>query len=284
MTSSPMTRLLTLASSVSVVAACAGSDRPADQAAAAPAPVQPNVVEVTANDYAFTLPDTLPGGPTTFRLVNQGKEFHHLVLVKLPEGMTPEDFARAPVDGPPSPGAHMLGGPNPAAPAGSAEATVDLAPGQYTLICVIPSPDGKMHMAKGMVRGLVVTAATTTAVVPAPDVTVALKDYDFEFSTPLTPGRRVIRIENLAEQPHELVLFKLDAGKSLQDMLAFLEKLEGVPPGRALNGSSPMSRGVVNTVVVDVRPGDYALICFVPDAKDGKPHLAHGMAKQLTVQ
>jgi len=26
------------------------------------------------------------------------------------------------------------------------------------------------------------------------------------------------------------------------------------------------------------------LICFVPDAKDGKPHLAHGMVKQFSVK
>jgi len=30
--------------------------------------------------------------------------------------------------------------------------------------------------------------------------------------------------------------------------------------------------------------GDYALLCFVPDAKDGKPHLAHGMVKQFSVK
>jgi len=85
-------------------------------------------------------------------------------------------------------------------------------PGQYTVICVIPSPDGKPHLAKGMMRGLVVTPGSSTAALPAPDLTMTLSDYDFQLSTPLTAGRRVIRIENTAEQPHELVLFKLNAG------------------------------------------------------------------------
>ena len=31
-------------------------------------------------------------------------------------------------------------------------------------------------------------------------------------------------------------------------------------------------------------PGDYTLLCFVPDAKDGKPHIAHGMVKNFTVK
>jgi hypothetical protein len=33
----------------------------------------------------------------------------------------------------------------------------------------------------------------------------------------------------------------------------------------------------------DLAPGDYGMICFVPDAKDGKPHFAHGMIQQFKV-
>ena len=33
----------------------------------------------------------------------------------------------------------------------------------------------------------------------------------------------------------------------------------------------------------DLTPGNYALLCFVPDAKDGKPHLEHGMVKQFKI-
>ena len=157
-------------------------------------------------------------------------------------------------------------------------------PGQYTVICVIPSPDGKPHLAKGMMRGLVVTPGSSTAALPAPDLTMTLSDYDFQLSTPLTAGRRVIRIENTAEQPHELVLFKLNAGRTVQDMLDWSMKVEGPPPGVPLPGISPLSNGISNTVAVDVTPGQYALICFLPDAKDGRPHLAHGMVKQIAVQ
>lgn len=34
---------------------------------------------------------------------------------------------------------------------------------------------------------------------------------------------------------------------------------------------------------VDLTPGEYILICFVPDAKDGKPHVAHGMMQRVTI-
>jgi hypothetical protein len=36
-------------------------------------------------------------------------------------------------------------------------------------------------------------------------------------------------------------------------------------------------------VEVDLPAGDYALVCFIPDDKDGKPHFVHGMAKQTKV-
>jgi hypothetical protein len=33
-----------------------------------------------------------------------------------------------------------------------------------------------------------------------------------------------------------------------------------------------------------ITAGNYALICFVPDSADGKPHALHGMVKEFTVQ
>jgi hypothetical protein len=157
--SSLLSRSLPL-SCLAIAAACAGAEKPAEEVV--PAPVAPSVVEVTATDYAFTMPDTLPAGVTTFRLVNQGAELHHVVLTRVPDGMTVADFAKAPPESPPA-GTVMLGGPNPAVPGGNAEATLDLQPGQYTVMCVIPSSDGKMHVTKGMMRTLVVTAGSSTA-------------------------------------------------------------------------------------------------------------------------
>jgi hypothetical protein len=34
----------------------------------------------------------------------------------------------------------------------------------------------------------------------------------------------------------------------------------------------------------DFVPGSYALICFVSDVKDRKPHFAHGMVQQFEVK
>ena len=50
-----------------------------------------------------------------------------------------------------------------------------------------------------------------------------------------------------------------------------------------MGGISAMPKGAVGYVSVNLPPGEYALMCFLPDAKDGKPHLAHGMVKQFTI-
>lgn len=262
---------------VLLLAACAGKE-PADQASVTTTAAPPNTVHVTATDFAFQAPDTIPSGVTTFHLMNQGKEVHHVVILKLPLSEVQKIAG-----GPPPADLIALGGPNAAAPGGTAEATVAIEPGSYTLICVVPSPDGLPHIAKGMAREVVVTPGTSTAVMPAADLILKLVDYGFEISGPLTAGRHVVRIENSAAQMHELVFLKLEPGKTVQQAAAWLEKPEGPPPATLINGVSPMSNGVVNTTTVDLTPGDYGLICFVPDAKDGKPHIAHGMVKQITV-
>lgn len=259
------------------VFACSKAEKPAEQVAAAPAP--PNTVHVEAADYKFTAPDTLPSGVTTFHLMNGGKEFHHLVLMKVPAAALQKMDPNAP----PPADLVVVGGPNAAPPGGTSEATVDLSPGEYTMVCLVPGPDGQPHMLKGMTHTLIVTQRTGTAVMPTPDMTVKLTDYAFGIADTLAAGHHVIRIENDGPQMHELVLVKLEPGKSAQDFLAWAEKLTGPPPGSPLNGASPMTTGGVNTVAVDLTPGNYALVCFVTDSKDQKPHFMHGMVKQITV-
>ncbi len=56
---------------------------------------EPRTLTVTARDYALDLPDTLPEGAVTLRLVNQGKEFHHVWIARLEGGHTMADVQKA---------------------------------------------------------------------------------------------------------------------------------------------------------------------------------------------
>ena len=66
--------------------------------AARPVPRPPRVVTVIAHDYAFTIAGgsaaALPAGPTTFRLVNDGKEMHMMGVSRLDSGSI-ASFAKA---------------------------------------------------------------------------------------------------------------------------------------------------------------------------------------------
>ncbi len=277
-----MRRFLSCAATMAVLSACAEKPAPPAEPAAAPT-TPPPVVEITAADFAYQAPDTIGGGWVTIRIKNTGQELHHGALYRLTQGKTAEDVYKL------EPGAApdwmvAAGGPSAPGPGGSLETTVNLAPGNYLLVCEIPSPDGKLHFMKGMVRPLTVVAATGNAAPPAAHLTVKLSDYAFDFSGELTAGKHTIRVETVPGQPHEVIIARLMPGKKAEDFLAWVEKMNGPPPVEGVvGGTTALATGEVNVFDVELTPGDYALICFIPDAKDGKPHAAHGMLKTIKV-
>jgi hypothetical protein len=260
---------------------CRG-DRPANQAAVA---ASPGVLTVTARDYSYDAPAEIPAGLTTIRLINQGPSLHHIQLVRLEEGKRLKDLLAA-LQGEAFPAwATMAGGPAPPEVGSTTTAIQSLEPGTYALICFIPAPDGMPHVMKGMSREIRVVEpeAPAPSTEPEPDVVVKLVDYDFLLSTPLTPGKRTIRVENAASQPHEIAIVRLNPGKKPLDFTAWGMKPVGPPPGTIHGGLSGIMPGTHAFIEVDLPPGEYGLLCFLPDAKDGKPHFVHGMAKGTTV-
>jgi hypothetical protein len=243
-------------------------------------------VTVTTSEYSFDAPSELPAGYTTFKLVNRGKELHHVQLVKLEEGKTADDFMAAlKAGGPPPKWATMAGGPNPADVAGESTTTMPLEPGNYVMVCFIPGADGVPHIMKGMSKPVTVTPASGPgAPEPQADIVMKLVDYDFTLSQPLTAGRHTIRIENAGPQPHELALVKMERGKTPMDFAEWGEKQVGPAPGTLHGGVSAIMAGDHAFVEVDLEPGEYGLICFIPDMKDGKAHFHHGMIKTIKVE
>jgi hypothetical protein len=271
----PLTRLTLLATAA---AALVG---------ARPVSLKPNVVTITASDFKFEGPDSIAAGLTTIRLVNNGPGIHHLVLVRMDEGKTMDDLAAAmKQQGPPPAWMHDVPGPNAPRPGGESNVTVVLPAGNYAMLCFVDVPDHVPHAMKGMVRALTVTPAYGAArgVLPAATTTMTLRDYAFGLSKPLHSGRQVIRVRNVAKQPHEVELVRLAPGKTTTDMLAWLDKMDGPPPGEPLGGVVGVEHGAQANFTADLTPGRYALICFLPDGGDGKPHFMHGMTRELAVK
>ena len=55
------------------------------------------------------------------------------------------------------------------------------------------------------------------------------------------------------------------------------------PPAEPLGGLTALATNADGFFTVDLTPGHYALVCFIPDAKDGKPHVVYGMSKEFTI-
>lgn len=257
---------------------------PAEEAAA---PVEgPNLVEVQATDFAFTMPDTVAAGITTFRMnTMEGPELHHFTLIRLGEGKTVADFTAA-LSGPPGPPpewATFLGGPNAPVPGGHTDVTIDLAPGNYVAICLIPSADGVPHVAKGMMKAFTVVASEVVREMPPSDLTVTMVDYAFEWSAPPTAGSHLVKVVNAGTQWHEFEIIKLEPGKTAQDFLSWVATRDGPPPALPIGGVTPVGVGHDQYLALDLVPGDYAIICFAPDVNDGKEHFQHGMVGLFTV-
>lgn len=242
---------------------------------------------IDATEYKFEAPDQVPAGLMTVHLVDNGSELHHVAFVKLNDGKTVADVEQLFKNPGPMPSwAVDHGGVNAPHPGGGMATTTQmLEPGNYALLCFIPDANGVPHFAKGMVRPLtVVPDSGSSAAAPAADITLTLNDYSFTTSKPITSGSHTIKVENNASQSHEVQIVRLASGKKASDVTAWVEKQIGPPPGEPIGGVPAMAHGETAYVSADFTPGDYALICFLPGAKDGKPHFTHGMIEQVHVE
>jgi hypothetical protein len=264
------------------VAACGAGEKKDGDSSQAAAAAQHSLM-IMAQEFTFSAPDTVPAGFTRVGLMNHGAELHHALIVRLDSGHVAGELLDALSKNRVPAWAVFLGGPN-ASMEGISETALELKEGNHVVLCVIPSADGVMHVAKGMVKQLTVIAAgAAPTVAPTADLTITLNDYSFSSSAPLTPGKHTIRVDNAAAQPHELVLVRLEPGKTIQEFAEWAEKPQGAPPGTLVGGTSPQGNGITNYVTLDLTPGEYGLVCFVPDVKDGKLHLVHGMIQQFKI-
>ena len=262
---------------------CSGSNSNKSSTTASTEAPAPKVVTVTLNDFSFDAPDTLTAGYTTFQAVNKGTQLHHATLIRIDSGKTMMDIMEAlKKQGPPPAWVVMQGGPQQ-----NSNVTIDMTPGNYMWMCFIPGPDGVPHVMKGMMKMFTVTPApegTVAAAAPTSDIDVVSADYKWTWSQQPTAGTHTLKISTAPGQPHEFVLIRLQDGKTVADVQAFLKSMQGQPPIETVEGISTLQTGGVNFEKVDFKPGKYVVMCFVPDAKDGKEHAAHGMVQELVIQ
>ena len=119
---------------------------------------------------------------------------------------------------------------------------------------------------------------------PKPDISVTLVDFAFKLPEMIKAGKRIWKFTNEGVQPHEMSIIKLGEGKTVQDALSFLESPVGTPPLEMIGGIQALASGKTGWAVLDLSPGYYAVLCFVPDPASGKTHIELGMVSVFTVK
>jgi hypothetical protein len=250
---------------------------------------EPRVIEVDATDFAFSMPDSVEGGWVTFRMRNTGQEVHNVSLRKLNEGVTFDQVLPLVAQGAAGDLRRFVtstSGVGHVSPGLSADTTLNLEPGDYVVICPITSPDGIVHMAKGMFKPLRVTVPNNEPVPePLSAATITLRDFSFDLPASLEQGA-TYRVVNDGPQIHELAPIKLADGKTADDAVKYITA--GTPTGPALfeevGGPAGASAGTTMYWAPVLAPGQYVFVCNVPDPGSGKTHVELGMIKTFVVK
>ncbi|MEZ4531089.1 MAG: hypothetical protein R2855_08660 [Thermomicrobiales bacterium] len=112
-------------------------------------PSEATQATATETDGKITIsPATIAGPDVVFTVKNTGDEAHEFLVLRLVDGATIEELIRPTGDGFPD-NMQVIG--QETIPAGESRSLVfvDLAPGEYTVVCLLPDADGVPHLALG---------------------------------------------------------------------------------------------------------------------------------------
>lgn len=204
----------------------------------------PPVVTFTAHECAFTGPDSIESGPTTFRLVSAGHEQHFLGLVRIVSPHTFADYRRVlTLDSPPT-WVIAAGGVGTIQPGGVAMTTLDLEPGLYAMLCDMEDAHGTLHMMEGMLRPLTVLSRGNGALMPRSDVEIDLTEFAFAAPAELQAGVRVVGVRNVGSQPHMALVWRLLPGNSASAVIRWMDTpSDRSQPVALVGGVPPLARG-----------------------------------------
>jgi len=286
---------LSVVAALLLAAGLVGCQSPEDESASESAPP---VVDVTAVDYAFQVPDTVRSGWTTLRMTNEGEEHHLFLLAQLPENVSyaefhdevvvPWDSIRSLVragsvdtsvartalkrlipDWYPD-GLTPMGGVSLTAPGRTATTTLHLEPGTYVMECYLRTADRQFHLMRGMARRLVATPDSTNASTPEADLSLSLSKGQIQADSTVASGQYTIAVDfgekgTLGPVGHHLHLARLDPGTSARDLARWMKWDPIMPaPVEFLGGAQSMLKGRTAYLQVDLSPGRYVWVLGNP--------------------
>jgi hypothetical protein len=273
---------------------------PAAQAADSETGGEIPAITITAQDFAFDMPDELPAGWVSLTLVNDGEVNHHALFARLNEGTTLDDVKEALAgeagesEGPDSrfDESNQFFMPD-TDPGQSNQATVELAAGTWVIFSVsiadMTGQDLRADWEQGSIRTFEVVDSGASAAPPAADVVLTIGNDDADMPAELSAGTHTIRIVNGGDAEGASAFFiKLEDGATVEDILASFEaffsgaevNFEEMPTFRAVGGLMGYNLGDSYYTTIEFEPGDYAAITSI----NGGDFPYAGLSKSFTVK
>jgi uncharacterized cupredoxin-like copper-binding protein len=242
---------------------------------------------ISAYEYAFTAPDSVPAGVVTVRLVDHGKKAHQVAIGRLDDTSSLDRVMRSLVaDKARTGGIRWVGGIESAIPGESGETILALTSGRYVLVCAYGGENGLAHMSLGMIRSLVVTSGSPVTVrsLPATSSTIELSDYHIDISTPLQRGKQLVRVVNAGKHRHQLIIGRIVGNATTDEIMKWDGTSQPAPLADMSGGAAVMDPGQSSVIEMDLRPGRYELGCVLTDDSKSKPHYLLGMHDEIVVR
>jgi hypothetical protein len=267
-------------------------------------------LEVTTTDgVTLDVPAELEAGRYHIIFNNQSEMELDLEVYQLPEGFTNDDlialFEEAfSGEGPPEiPDVFydvVFNGGVSTLPGGTGEVVLDLTPGEWTFNLYNYDPETDENVNNS--TAVTVTGEMPDVEAPADIVEIGMGEMYFEVSAEIVAGPQIWQLVSEGQQPHHLILSSVPEGTTVEQIMELAASFgppaspeaspvaAASPAAPALSFddtedvfySIPLSGGQTNFVVLDVEPGTYAMICFLP-APDGTPHVMLGMVEVVVV-
>jgi hypothetical protein len=255
-----------------------------------------NVVEIIAEDYAFSAPDAIPSGWATLRFRNEGMEPHFVLVTRLPEGITIDDYEtdlsaefnrvwyRIRDEGVSEEealedlfaslpewfaGIEFLGGTGLTAAGRDTETVLNLDPGNYVLECYVKTEEGELHYMEGMIRPLTVTGTPSAARPPEADLRVTLRNFEMTVEGETVPGRHVVEV-HIEENPeegfgHNVHVARIEPGAEADEVVEWMNSFDvngmrSPAPVTFIGGVQIMPAGRTAYFIVDLEPGRHLFV------------------------
>lgn len=270
------------------------------------------MLEVTTDGTSLDIPTELAAGRYHVVFHNSSELDTVLEFLQLPEGLTPDDYLAALYEAYASDDATwsaflnesgaVFNGGTQAFANETGEVVLDLTPGEWAVNLYTFDPATEEET--DAITMVTVTGEMPEISTPSSVVKITMGEMSFEVPEGTTAGPQVWNIVNESGQAHHLFLRKNPEGTTIEQVQALLRTFFGIPatpgasPAAGMAESDPplaledveqifdsltLSPGQLNMVALDLAPGTYALLCYLP-APDGMMHALQGQIEIVVLE